>query len=691
MQPFLLPVAPFPELPVGGRLAHFHSEWPSITQDEWVLSLLRQVLFLSFSSPPPLSLYPIHLIQDHPEMETILFTLLEKQAIQRVQNPNTPGFYSRIFLVPKKNNQWRPVIDLSLLNRFIPKEHFQMETAASVKAAIRPGDWAVSIDLSDAYFHIMISPSSRKYLRFTDGHSVFQFRAVPFGLSSAPRVFTRVMASLAAHFRTLGIRIIHYLDDWLILNSDRGCLLRELSLVTHTVLRLGLVINPEKSDFLPSQDFIFIGMRFQTLHNILILPDSRLASLSHLVQFFLAHNRFRARQLLSLLGVLSSSADLVPLGRLHLRPLQMLLLQVWKPRSDPLSASIHLSHLFHHHLRWWTQPEIFSGVPISMSQPSLFLFTDASLEGWGAHLEPLGLLCSGTWDSPGPLPHINILEMRAVILALTEFQSHLRNRSVMLSTDNSTVVAYIHKQGGTHSPSLCLLAWHLLLFCQDRNIRLSVRHLPGRLNVIADNLSRSSRPLLAEWSLPMDVLLPIFHLWERPMVDLFATRWNARLPLFVSPVLDPSAWAVDALSLNWDGLSAYAFPPFNLIPVVLSKVLSAVRCSVLLIAPLWPQRSWFPTLLDLLVDRPIPLPLRPDLLSQGRRRTLHGNPAMLHLHAWRLSSVVSKRRSFLLQLPRWLPRLEEGLPAEFTMPNGSSSAIGVVNGRLILPNHLFPT
>ena len=689
MQPFLLPTAPLPELPVGGRLAQFHHLWADVTSDDWVLSVLRKGLFLSFLSPPPLSLSPIHLAQRHPELGNMLVSLSEKRAIERVSNPHSPGFYSRVFLVPKKNNSWRPVIDLSILNGFLPKEHFQMETSASVRSAIRPGDWAVSIDLSDAYFHLLIHPASRKYLRFTDGLTVFQFRAVPFGLSSAPRVFTRVMAALAAFFRIQGIRIIQYLDDWLILNSDPEALSRDLSLVSQKVLKLGLLINPAKSDLTPSQDFVFIGMRFQTQFNLLRLPESRLLSLLHLVRLCLKLPELRARQLLSLLGVLSSASDLVPLGRLHLRPLQMLLLHHWRPRCDPLSAPVPLSRLFHQHLRWWTQPEIFSGVPISKPQPSLFLFTDASLEGWGAHLEPLGLLCSGVWDSSLPLPHINILEMKAVILSLTEFQSHLQGQPVMLSTDNSTVVAYIHKQGGTHSPSLCVLAWQLHLFCQENNILLSVRHLPGRLNVIADHLSRSSRPLLAEWSLPMEVLLPIFHLWETPMVDLFATRWNARLPLFVSPVLDPSAWAVDALSLRWEGLSAYAFPPFNLIPVVLSKMLSSTRCSVILIAPLWPQRSWFPTLLDLLIDLPVPLPLRPDLLSQGRRRTLHPNPSLLHLHAWRLSSVESARRSFRRQLPHWLPKPGEALPEKCTTPNGLSSIIGVVDGKLIQPNPLF--
>ena len=92
--------------------------------------------------------------------------LLNKRAVKRVQNPGTPGFYSRIFLVPKKNGEFRLIIDLSLLNRYIEKQAFKIETVKSVRQAMRLNDWAVSIDLTDAYLHVPIHHQSRKYLRF---------------------------------------------------------------------------------------------------------------------------------------------------------------------------------------------------------------------------------------------------------------------------------------------------------------------------------------------------------------------------------------------------------------------------------------------------------------------------------------------------------------------------------------------
>ena len=118
--------------------------------------------------------------------------LLAKGAVEELLPPVSPGFYGRIFVVPKATGGWRPVLDLSPLNRYVSKIRFRMETALSVRSAIQPNDWATSLDLRDAYFHVLMHPRSRPWLRFTWANRIFQFRALPFGLSLSPWVFTRV-------------------------------------------------------------------------------------------------------------------------------------------------------------------------------------------------------------------------------------------------------------------------------------------------------------------------------------------------------------------------------------------------------------------------------------------------------------------------------------------------------------------
>ena len=111
------------------------------------------------------------------------------------------------------------------------------------------------------------------------------------------------------------------------------------------------------------------------------------------------------------------------------------------------------------------------------------------------------------------------------------------------------------------SGSLCALLWRILSWCTRQQVTLRVHHIPGWLNVIADKLSRLGQTIQTEWSLHPEVFQAVCSRWHQPQVDLFATRFNNKLPQFVSPVPDPQAWAVDALSLSWEDLDPYAFPP----------------------------------------------------------------------------------------------------------------------------------
>ena len=120
-------------------------------------------------------------------------SLLSKNAIERVENVKSLGFYSHLFLVPKPHQRWRPVIYLSRLNTFLHIEKFKMETPESIRTSLIPGKWVLSIDLLDTYLDIPIHPNSRKYLRFCHRSQVFQFTSLPFGLATAPQVFTMIV------------------------------------------------------------------------------------------------------------------------------------------------------------------------------------------------------------------------------------------------------------------------------------------------------------------------------------------------------------------------------------------------------------------------------------------------------------------------------------------------------------------
>ena len=148
------------------------------------------------------------------------------------------------------------------------------------------------------------------------------------------------------------------------------------------------------------------------------------------------------------------------------------------------------------------------------------------------------------------LLHINILELEAVCLALLHFHRQLTGKSILIATDNTTVVSYINRQDGTRSDSLYLLVETILIWCQQMLIYIRACHIPGRLNVLADLLLRRYQVIATEWQCHRGVFQVICRLWGTPHVDLFATYLNHHLPTYVSPMPDPPALAVDALSIN---------------------------------------------------------------------------------------------------------------------------------------------
>ena len=187
-----------------------------------------------------------------------VLSLLEKGAVELA--PPSPGYYSRLFVVWKLSGSWRPVIDLSCLNCFVTQTRFKMETNQSVPRAIRRDNWMVSIDLKDAYLQVPVHPDSLQFLGFVAFRVPYWFRALCFGFSMSPQVFTRVMALVCAMLHRLGVRILRYLDDWLVLMSCRTNALWARDTVLALCRDLGILVNLAKSHLVPACSATYLGM-----------------------------------------------------------------------------------------------------------------------------------------------------------------------------------------------------------------------------------------------------------------------------------------------------------------------------------------------------------------------------------------------------------------------------------------------
>ena len=307
------------------------------------------------------------------------------------------------------------------------------------------------------------------------------------------------------------------------------------------LLRVGLDSKYEEVRTKPQQIFNFVGYRFNLLTGRVLPTQDRWRALQEKLSFIKNWNNWTVRRFMSLIGLLTATEKQVWSGRLHMRPIQCHLKRHWHV-PEILEKVIPGPLSFHPHLDWWLgEKNVLRGQPLHPQplQHALQLFTDASNVGWGAHLGDS--TARGVWSDTESCLHINFLELKAVLLALKSFKHLCRDQIVLIATDNTTVVSYINKQGGMRSGSLCALLWRLLSWCHPTGKVLRARHIPGWLNVIADKLSRYNQVIQTEWSISQQVFNHLCLRWAQPQFDLFATRFNHKLPTFVPLVPDPTA------------------------------------------------------------------------------------------------------------------------------------------------------
>ena len=321
-----------------------------------------------------------------------------------------------------------------------------METPETIRTSLQSGEWVTSIDFKDAYFHIPIHSQSRKYMRFHLQGRSYQFKALPFGLSTAPMEFTVVTKEVKLMALQKGIRIHQYLDDWLVRTSTHDTCLQHTQTLITLCQELGWLVNREKSELVPQLVFNFVGYQFDLKVGRVRPTEERWQTLTGKIRSILSDPVCPVREFMSLIELLTATEKQVHLGRLHMRPIQWHLKNNWRV-PESLEKVIPVPKSLHPHLRWWLEESnVLLGQPLHPLKHALQIFTDASNEGWGAHLD--NHAARGTWSLPESKLHINHLELKDVFLALKEFRTLVCNKTVLIATDNTTVVAYINKEGG---------------------------------------------------------------------------------------------------------------------------------------------------------------------------------------------------------------------------------------------------
>lgn len=678
-------------LPVGGRLKTFIQNWRQITADKFVLRTIHQGYTIQIDPVYRKSLFWLRQITPLPENNAHsrallkeVQTLEQKKAIRPINSRNGL-ILSPVFLVTKKSGKYRMILNLKRLNHFVPNQQFKMESLSKILPLIQCNEWAATIDLSDAYLHVPVAPWSQNLLGFAIGERTYVYQALPFGLRSSPRTFTLIVRAVAAALRERGIKIFCYLDDWLILGLSQQSLNRQVRTTIDLVTSLGFIINREKSKLTPTRNPEFLGASIDIQSQKATPTPHRILKVQETASNLLHAPKSSVKYWQVFLGLLASLVDVVPQCRQHMRILQIHLQKYLCPTSQANKTMVPNNSRTRAAIQWWLHlPNLTAGKPFQAPPPTLTILTDASKQGWGAvlDLDQTG----GAWNPLERNWHINKLEMVAVQRALLHFQTEIEGKSILIKSDNKTVVAFINHQGGTRSRTLCFLTLEILQWCINQAIYIRASYIPGKDNYIADFISRG-RYLPTEWMLHPVITRHIFNRFGQPSVDLFASELNRQLQTYCTKHRDPKALATDAFSIPWNNVLSYAFPPFAIITRVLTKVREE-NATTLLIAPWWPRRPWFPTLVNLLNDYPVILPDRKDILRQPGTTQYYPNPSRLKLTLWPITGQQHLRRDFLKGLPILQHSASENQLDPPMIQDFCTTSDGAGNQRLIHPKYL---
>ena len=410
---------------------------------------------------------------------------------------------SPLGIIPKKNQpgKWRLIVDLSSpagasVNDGIDKElcslsYISVDAIAGRIAAMGKGTLIAKMDIKQAYRMVPVHPDDRRLLGMKWEGKVYVDKCLPFGLRSAPLIFSAIADALAWIMRGRGVSFTeHYIDDFITLGGPRS---EECKANQHLMLEtcevMGVPIENEKSEG-PSTSLVFLGIELDSVTMEMRLPADKLRSLKEVLISWRGKKAGRKRDILSLIGSLAHACKVVKPGRAFVRRIIEL-----SKQTRELSHFVRLNKEARSDIEWWYQfAGAWNGVSL-MNQVNhhkweLEMTSDVSGSwGWAAVFGERWLQLK--WPPPCLKYQIMVKELVPIVLATALWGRNWTSKTVMVFCDNAAVVSVIDK-GSSKEPDVMHLL-RCLAFIQARyQFNLIAAHIKGENNNLADALSRDN-------------------------------------------------------------------------------------------------------------------------------------------------------------------------------------------------------
>ena len=528
-----------------------------------------------------------------------------------VPNPTETGNFLTHFGVKKRGGGTRLTTSFCPINHLTtPPPPFKLVNGKEVGDLIQQGCWMSVIDISDAYNHLKMHQTDTKWMNLSHKGKTYGWKALGFGLQGAPAAFIEVLRSgLAVHRSLRKICLVDYMDDLLIIGATREEVELETQLLVKWLSALGWTINYKKSVLAPAQIMQYLGFVWNSLEMTVSLPRDKLKGIRESIKKLLRRKQWHCTSIQSVQGMLQAALPALNCCRMKMRCLQEALLPFQK---DPAKKYIVPSPFIKGEMQWWLE-ELRSPQPHSLlldHQPiHTTLETDASDKGWGVVNKNTGATLRGWFPlTQHSTVRIEVKETMAAAEGLRAFALPLYNKTVLVRTDNTITLSYLHRMRGGRKPHLNKLLHKLHLQLRKRKVSVVAEYINTKDNVTADYLSRLEPTNLhasIDPAFMKAMLAPILRKLQLPFpsVDLMATSENARCLKWNSRRWHPLAHRVDTLrttSKDYQGEHLlWANPPWKAIPKFLgwvqrqrSDTNSPSLPPVLCLVPAWRQNAW---------------------------------------------------------------------------------------------------
>ena len=526
---------------------------------------------------------------EHAEfLDGYLPQLVAQGAVQELAE--RPWGVSPLNVVPKATpGKFRLILDLRELNKHLQEFTFNMETLHRRRSGFRRGDWMFSIDLESGYFHLPIRPEDRTLLGFEWRGRWYVFCVLPFGLSSAPFAFTKLMKQLANHWRRKGVRLLVYLDDWCFMERSPEAASSLVTAITADMEAAGLLINREKSALEPSQRIRLLGFWVNSKEGTFRIPEERKEKIMQQLREAETGKRMKVRELASLAGrIMSCFLALGPVTRIFTREMYACveLRSGWRDSVELTPGARREMRFWRDTLSRWDGEAIW---PTKLVRPRV-LHVDASDSGWGGWQEGLQHFDACEYFTPEEAAESStVREMLGLERLLRLLRpEELRGQQVLVYTDNQGVASIIRH--GSPVPRLNEIAARIFMFCAEHGTFLRVRWVPREENVRADELSKFRAP--GDWALNREWFLALDRRWGPHDVDRMANAVNTQCAVFNSKWRCQGSGAVDCFTQHWGGHNNWVCPEFSMVEAVLWHMREC-GAEGTVIVPVWDTEPWW--------------------------------------------------------------------------------------------------